>query len=220
MLPHVVLWQPVPARVQVTPPFAVPSTEALNCCVILTATFVLDGFTLTLICPDTVTVAEADLELSATLVAVTFTVAGEGGTAGAEYTAESPLDDREPQAAPLQPEPLKLQFTLVFELPVTVALNCCVAPLTTLALVGESETATAVGREPTAIVMEAWAVAIGDDASRTSTVKVDVPASVGVPAIVPEEGVRARPAGSVPETTLHMYGSLPPAAPREASYPD
>lgn len=151
----------------------------------------------------TVTVAEADLVLSAALVAVTCTVAGEGGTAGAEYTAEFPVDDREPQVEPLQPDPLKLQFTLVFVFPVTVELNCCVAPLTTLAVVGERETVTAVGPEPTAIVMEAWAIEIGEEASWTSTVNVEVPATVGLPEIVPEEGVRASPVGRVPETTLH-----------------
>lgn len=47
--------------------------------------------------------------------------------------------------------------------------------------------------------------------------KVELPDAVGVPEIVPDEGVRASPAGRVPETTLHTYGCFPPEAPNEAT---
>ena len=47
-----------------------------------------------------------------------------------------------PQAAPLQPAPEMLHVTAVFVVPVTVAVNCCWAPVTTLAEPGETETAT------------------------------------------------------------------------------
>ena len=36
-----------------------------------------------------------------------------------------------PHAAPLQPEPARLQETLVLEVPVTVAVNCWLLPITT-----------------------------------------------------------------------------------------
>ena len=38
--------------------------------------------------------------------------------------------------------PSTLQFTVVFDVPVTVAVNCCVAPVRIVAEVGETETAT------------------------------------------------------------------------------
>jgi hypothetical protein len=42
----------------------------------------------------------------------------------------------EPQAAPLQPAPTILQETLVFEVPLTVAVNCWLPPMTTLTAAG------------------------------------------------------------------------------------
>jgi len=47
-----------------------------------------------------------------------------------------------PHAAPLQPVPLTLQVTAVFELPVTGAENCCVLPSATVALFGLTVMAT------------------------------------------------------------------------------
>jgi len=47
-----------------------------------------------------------------------------------------------PHGAPVQPDPDRLHVTLVFEEPVTVAVNCCVFPAATSALVGEILTAT------------------------------------------------------------------------------
>jgi hypothetical protein len=47
--------------------------------------------------------------------------------------------------------------------------------------------------------------------SVTVTVKFEVAAVVGVPAIVPDE-LRFRPAGSAPPVRLQLYGALPPLA--------
>lgn len=48
-----------------------------------------------------------------------------------------------PQVDPEQPTPLTLHATAVFEFPVTVAVNCCVFPATTLVAVGATETTIA-----------------------------------------------------------------------------
>lgn len=45
-----------------------------------------------------------------------------------------------PQPDPLQPE--RLQVTAVFAVPVTAAVNCCFAPVTTFAEDGVTETTT------------------------------------------------------------------------------
>src|SRR5262245_66570789 len=46
----------------------------------------------------------------------------------------------------------------------------------------------------------------------TRTVKLAVPAAVGVPLICPEAWVRVRPAGSVPLASDQLYGGVPPVA--------
>lgn len=60
-----------PVALQLTPVFVVPVTVAENCCVAPVRIEAEVGFTETEIGAETVTVAEADLVLSATLVAVT-----------------------------------------------------------------------------------------------------------------------------------------------------
>jgi N-methylhydantoinase B/oxoprolinase/acetone carboxylase alpha subunit len=65
--------------------------------------------------------AEADLVGSATLIAFTVTVAGEGTLDGGIY---SPLLEIVPHAAPVQPAPLTAHVTAVFEVPVTFGTNC------------------------------------------------------------------------------------------------
>jgi|SRR5271157_464630 len=86
-----------------------------------------------------VTVTDADLVVSAFAVAVTVTCAGFGTAAGA---VNRPLDEIAPQVAPEQPTPLRLHVTAVFVVPVTVAVNCCVFPATTCAVIGEMLTTT------------------------------------------------------------------------------
>jgi len=85
-------------------------------------------------------VALADLVVSAAEVAVTVTSAGFGTVDGAVY---QPVEEIVPHEAPVQPVPVTLHITLVFVDPVTVAVNCCVSPATTSALVGEIFTAIA-----------------------------------------------------------------------------
>jgi hypothetical protein len=47
-----------------------------------------------------------------------------------------------PQADPVQPAPDRLQVTAVLVVPETVAVNCWCAPVTTLAVAGDTETLT------------------------------------------------------------------------------
>jgi hypothetical protein len=49
-----------------------------------------------------------------------------------------------PHVAPLQPAPLTLHVTAVFELPVTVVVNCWLAAAATVALFGDTATVIAV----------------------------------------------------------------------------
>ena len=44
------------------------------------------------------------------------------------------------------------------------------------------------------------------------TVKVKMPAAVGVPLMMPVEDAKEIPAGSVPLVTLHVIGAVPVAA--------
>ena len=115
-------------------------TVAVNCLVSPAATVALVGE----IATDTgcvmVTVEDADFVVSAFEVAVTVTVAGLGTAEGAVYR---PLLEIVPQVAPEQPLPLRLQLTAVLDMPVTVAVNCCVLPTTTVAVIGETLTPTA-----------------------------------------------------------------------------
>ncbi|MGH9717457.1 MAG: hypothetical protein ACRD4R_12130 [Candidatus Acidiferrales bacterium] len=86
-----------------------------------------------------VTVALADLALSATLVAVTVTVDGAGTVAGAVYSAVVALLDAINPTVEFPPAALlTLQVTSALwpPFPVTVAVNSCAPPVVTLALVG------------------------------------------------------------------------------------
>jgi hypothetical protein len=67
------------------------------------------------------TAACADFDVSATLVAATVTLEGDGTTAGAEY---SPAVEIVPTVELPPVTPLTLQITALFEDPVTVAANC------------------------------------------------------------------------------------------------
>ena len=103
--------------------FEVPVTLALKSCVPVVGTEALAGLMLnkTATAATIVTLAEADLVGSATLVAFTLTSAGVGTPAGEAY---NPLLEIVPHDAPLQPAPLTLQVTVVFEVPVTLSANC------------------------------------------------------------------------------------------------
>jgi len=134
-----VVWPPpaMPSTCQMTAVLGAPFTDAVNCCVPKFVTVAALGATLTEVDIQdvTVTVAGDDFVESACEVAVTVTCAGFGTVAGAVY---SPALEIVPLAAP----PATLQVTAVFDVPVTVALNCCVLPTGTLAAVGATEMVT------------------------------------------------------------------------------
>ena len=112
--------QPVPVTLQVTAVFVVPVTVSVNCCVPPARTVTVVGLTVTETTARMVTVAEADLVLSATLVAVTVTVFGAGAIAGAVYR---PAALTVPHAAPTQPVPVKVHVTFWLVELFTVAAN-------------------------------------------------------------------------------------------------
>jgi hypothetical protein len=87
----------------------------------------------------TVTLALPDLVPSATLVAVTLTVAGEGGSSGAVYTAvAAPFATTVPSVAFPPETPFTLQVTPVAGLPdpLTLAVNTCAPPTSTFTGLG------------------------------------------------------------------------------------
>jgi len=114
----------------VTPVLLLPVTVAANCCVAPVFRVAEPGLTETATAGAavTVTLAVADFVESAALVALTVYVPA---VLGAVY---SPVGEMLP--------PFTDQVTLVLELPVTVALNCKVAPVVAAGFVGVSETAT------------------------------------------------------------------------------
>ena len=90
-----------------------------------------------------VTVAFADFDVSATLVAVTVMVGGEETLAGAVYVAlPAPFETIVPDVAFPPATPFTLHVTAIEGAPdpVTVAVNPCAAFVATLALVGEIPT--------------------------------------------------------------------------------
>jgi hypothetical protein len=134
------VWLPpaMPLTSQVTAELGAPFTDAVNCCVPKFATLAALGDTLTEVGgPVTVTVADADFVESACAVAVTVACGGFGVVAGAVY---SPVLE----IVPLEAPPVTLQVTAAFDVPVTVAANCCVLPTATLAAVGATEIVMAV----------------------------------------------------------------------------
>ena len=90
-----------------------------------------------------VIVALPDFVLSATEVAVIVTWAGLGTSAGAVYVMGFAVVLLSvPQAAPMQPLPDRPQLTAVSDVFKTVAVNCCVPLIGTVAAEGETLTET------------------------------------------------------------------------------
>jgi hypothetical protein len=139
IVPQVAPEQPTPLRLHVTAVFVEPVTLAVNCCVFPAPTCAVVGEMLTATGGRIVTDADAVLVLSAVEVATTVTSAGLGTAPGAVY---KPLAEIVPQLVPEQPAPVRLHATAVFVVLVTVAVNCCVFPVTTFAVVGEILTMT------------------------------------------------------------------------------
>src|SRR6202795_1465996 len=135
-------WLPpaMPLTSQVTAELGEPFTDAVNCCVPKFATVAALGDTVTELetaaaLVPTKTGADADFVVSACAGAVTFTEAF-GAVAGAVYKPELLI-------APLDAPPATLHVTMLFDVPLTVPVNCCVFPMATLAVVGTRETETA-----------------------------------------------------------------------------
>jgi hypothetical protein len=125
---------------QVTEVFAAPVTVAENCEVWDAVREALGGFTFTMTLPGGAswTVALADLEVSATLVAVMVTVCEPLITEGAVY---NPFDK-------LPIEGVMDQATPVFALPVTVAVNSLLCDAVRVALKGLTPTLILGGGAP------------------------------------------------------------------------
>lgn len=91
-----------------------------------------------------VTVLLPDAEAFAALTAVMVTSLELGMLPGAVYTPEELI---KPLAALPPVTPFTCQLTDVFDVPLTVALNDCVAPARTLTVPGETETVTPEGED-------------------------------------------------------------------------
>jgi hypothetical protein len=78
---------------------------------------------------------------------------------------------------------------------------------------------TGIAAAATAMLSDCVAVsAAGVLESVTMAVKLNDPAVVGVPEIVPLAVASVRPAGSVPALTLQLYGAVPPVAVKVREY--
>lgn len=159
-------------------------TDAVSCTVPSEATVVTDGetvttgvsaVTVTVACPDTVG-AET---LVAVIVALVFAV-----TVGASY---NPVLLMVPTEA--------VQVTTLLEALLTTAENCLLPGDATVVVAGETVTTTAPGAET--VICKA-VVLWPPTGSLTVILKLDVPATVGVPEIVPLVELRAKPAGNAP----------------------
>jgi hypothetical protein len=137
MVPTVVFPPATPFTCQLTAVLLEKVTDAVNCCVEVTATEVLEG--LTDIGVATVTVASAVLVVSALEITVMVTAAGLGIEAGAVY---SPVPDMVPCVVLPPVTPFTCQITSVFLVFFTVAVNCVVDEVATVAVVGETSTET------------------------------------------------------------------------------
>jgi hypothetical protein len=153
-VPQAVPAQPTPLSVQLTPLFCASFvTVALNPCVPPAAcTLAVFGETATAITGGAVIVivAPADLLASATAVAVTITVAGEGTLPGAVYVIIAPealaVLESAPHAVPEHPAPATAQVTPRFSGSfATVALKFCCCPVCTLPVAGETFAVTFAG---------------------------------------------------------------------------
>jgi hypothetical protein len=140
IVPQLEPLQPPPETLHETVVFALPVTAAENCRVAEGPSFAEVGEIAMLTWGTTVTAALADLDESATDVAVSEKNAGFGGTAGA---VNSPEELTVPQELPEQPIPVNAHVTAVLRDPVTVTLNCCCAPASIWTVVGDIEIWTA-----------------------------------------------------------------------------
>ena len=121
-------------------------TLAENCCVRPVVTVAVFGLTVTTTAGAvTVTTAIPDFVESACEVAITVTVPPVGTFAGAVY---KPDELMVPILGALADALLTCQVTTVFVVPETVAVNCCVWPVCTLAVAGATWTEIGVTTLP------------------------------------------------------------------------
>ena len=97
------------------------------------------------------------------------------------------------------------QTTPVFVVPVIVATKVTVCAAFKVAVAGANETLTG------AFTVRLSCLDPLPNALVAVTVKVAVPAAVGVPAMTPVELFKVSPAGSEPPVTAHVIGVLPEA---------
>jgi hypothetical protein len=114
--------------------------DALKVCVCASETVAAGGEIVFVAEHVMVTLAVADFDGSATLITMTLTVEGDGGTAGATYSAPAgPLGVIVPRIELPPTMPFTLQVTALEDAPapVILAVNACPAPVETVAEVGE-----------------------------------------------------------------------------------
>jgi hypothetical protein len=129
-----------PFTCQVTAVLGTPFTVAVNCCVVKIATLTGLGVTATATCCATVTEADPESAVLAAETAFTVTVAGLGIVLGAVY---NPVAVIVPTVALPPVVPFTCQVTAVFVVPVTVSMNCLLAP--GLTVVEAGVTVTVIG---------------------------------------------------------------------------
>ena len=141
MVPTVALPPATPSTAQVTAVLLLPVTVAVRAAVAPAVTLAVPGLsdTATAAGTWTVTVAEANLVLSAALVALMVWLPAADG---AVYVTLPPLPVRVPTLALPPDTPSTVQATAVLLLPVTVAVRAALAPAATLTALGFSDTAT------------------------------------------------------------------------------
>lgn len=165
IVPHPDPEHPVPLTVQVTAVSVVPVTVAVNCCVRPSTTCAEAGAMVTPTFCTISTAALADLLVSAEEVAVMVAKGGTGIDEGAVY---KPVVEIEPHVVPAQSYPLILHVTAVLLVPVTVDVNCCFAPASTEAELGDTLTLTVLDEMVT--VVEPLTDGFWSDAAVTVTV--------------------------------------------------
>jgi hypothetical protein len=137
MAPTVELPPATPFTCHVTRVFVEKATVAVNCCVAAACTEAVVG--LTAMGKATTTLAVPVWVESAAEIAVIVTVALAGTEDGAVYR---PLLEIQPYVVLPPVTPFTCQVTLLLLVPDTLALNCLVAVMATVALLGETETET------------------------------------------------------------------------------
>ena len=188
IVPRVALPPAVPFTSQAITVPGARQNAAVKLCVCPNATLAAPGAIVFALEQVIVTLAFPNFAASATLVALTLTVAGEGGVAGAVNTAVvAPFATTVPSVAFPPATPFTLQVTPVAGLPepVTVVVNTCAPPVATLTGLGATlTTMSSLRLTPAAAlacesaVLTASTVTLAGDGKSTGAVYVP-PAEIG-----------------------------------------